>query len=269
MIGKRPIWVGLSATIVFVCRLSLAAGSAGDVIDSEQYRPQWKVGQQWVVEIVSLQNQVRRDLPAGPPSTKTQWRFTVRSIETIEGHDCYKVEVKCLASKSPEPETVMWVDRQTMTLRKVETRLAVQGGTRTVTESYHAPSGQPFPAFAPLTVPPIELPLFLSGTKGMQTFTYEATNGPEGVKAVGEIGFTFAIEQQVTRPNEDEIKGLLPDDYAKGIEKRPTVEVQLNTSRTKVRQLWQPGYPWPLYSNNGVASACLIQVIEPNGKSQP
>jgi hypothetical protein len=269
MIGRRPAWIGLFVMSVSVCYLLGAVAMGGEQIDAEAYRPVWKVGQQWIVEIVSLQLQVRHDLPPAQPSTKVRWRFAVRSIDTVDGRECFRVEIKCLASQSPEPETVMWVDQQTMTLRKVQTRLAIAGGSRTITESYHAPSGQPFPALAPLTVPPIELPLFLSGAKGTQTFTYEATSGPEGIKGVGDIGFTFAVEQQLASPDADEIKGLLPEDYTKGIQQKPTVEVRLNTPRTKVRQLWQRGYPWPLYSSNGVASARLIEVTELDGDSQP
>jgi hypothetical protein len=196
-----------------------------------------------------------------------RWRFAVRAVEKIDERDCFKVEVKCLVGEE-QAVTTLWVDKQTMTLRRVQTQLPIAGGFRTVIENYRSSSGQPFPAFAPLTVPPLELPLFLAGTKGTQTFIYDASSSGEGEKAVGDIDFTFSVEQEVSRPQAEKIKGLLPENYSKSLVQKPAVEVRLKAAGSHVRQLWQPGLPWPVYSNNGIAESRLVEET-PDEKQQP
>ncbi len=121
----------------------------------------------------------------------------------------------------------------------------------------------------PLTVPPLDLPLFLSGAKGPETFRYEASSGPGGVKAAGEIGFAFSVEQEITRPKDEDVRCLLPEDYTKDLAKKPPIEVRLKTSSSHVRQLWQPGLPWPVYSDNGIAKSRLITEAEPSKAAKP
>ena len=267
------IWTCWLLVIVScVAAVDRAAVGAEDATP-EQYRPAWKVGQKWVVETVSQQSQARRALEPGQTRAPVRWQFEVQAHERVENSDCFKVLVKCLAA-GQHPETTLWVDQQAMTLRKVESQLPIPGGFRTVTETYRSASGQPFPAFAPLTVPPLELPLFLAGTKGRQTFSYQASSHPAGRKALGEIDFAFEVEQTVTRPQPENIKGLLPQDSIKSLAQDPnversTIDVRLKTARTSVRQLWQPGLPWPLYSNNGIATAKLVKVIQPTNDPEP
>jgi hypothetical protein len=244
----------------------MQAARADEELRPENYKPQWKVGQQWVVASVSLQSQARRDPKAAGPAEVVRWQFDVWSVEKIDERNCFKVDVKCLLDEGQAVIT-LWVDQQSMTLRRVQTRVPVAGGFRTVTEDYRSASGQPFPAFAPLTVPPLELPLFLAGTKGAQTFAYQASSTPAGEKGVGDIDFSFSVDQQITRPLADNIKGLLPEEYSKDLSQKAVVEVQLKTASFQTRQLWQPGLPWPVYSNNGVAESRLIEVIEPAHRS--
>lgn len=241
--------------------MELRAHAADDDLQPQTYRPQWKVGQRWVVATVSLQSQ------SGQPVTKAdkevvRWQFEVRASEAVDNHSCFKVEIHCLAG-AQDTVTTLWVDEQSMTLRRVQTQLPVAGGLRTVTENYSSTSGQPFPAFAPLTVPPLEMPLFLAGTKGTQTFAYEASSSPTTEKGVDDVRFSFSVDQQFTRPSADKIKGLVPDEYSKDLIQKPAIEVQLKAASTQVRQLWQPGLPWPVYSNNGIAESRLVEVQAP------
>lgn len=261
--------------MVLCCAAARFALAANEDLKPEHYRPQWKIGQRWVVASVCLQSQARRaPIPEADKET-VRWQFDVRAVEMIDHRNCFKVEVKCLVGEG-ESVTTLWVDEQTMTLRRVQTQLPVAGGFRTVTENYRSASGQPFPAFAPLTVPPLELPLFLAGTKGAQTFTYEASSTPETEKGVGDIDFTFSVDQQIARPQADKIKGLLPEEYSKDLSQKAVIEVQLKAASSQARQLWQPGLPWPVYSNNGIAESRLVEVVEPakpppeaKEKSQP
>lgn len=254
-----------------------AAGLVASVVGSvvaqegyqpENYKPQWKVGQRWIVASKILQSQARHDPKPAPAEDSTRWQFEVRAIEKIDDRECFKVEVKCLEGEG-QPLTTLWVDRQAMTLRRVQSQLPVVGGFRMVTENYRAASGQPFPAFAPLTVPPLELPLFLAGTKGTQTFDYEASSALEGEKGIGDIDFAFSVEQEITQPQADKVKSLLPPDYTKDLVQKPTIEVQLKAATSKSRQLWQPGLPWPVYSNNAVAESRLLESFDPLDAAKP
>ena len=255
---RRPFYrtLGLPACWLLVAG-SLSLTLAAD-IDPEGFRPVWQVGQRWTVETESVQIQVRREATDQPVVQKVRWQFHVQATEPLDGRDCFKLAITC-ASANDQPATVLWVDRQTMTLRQLQTQLQTPDGRRTVTESYRADSGQPFPAFAPLSVPPLELPLFLAGTKGTQTFSYEASSGPPGVKAVGDLGFAFSVRQDLQQVDEDQVKELLPADFTKGLEKKPILEVRLKAGRSQVRQLWQPGLPWPVFSDNGAAKSRLVK----------
>jgi hypothetical protein len=243
------------------CAAAQSALAANEDLKPETYRPQWKVGQRWVVASVCLQSQARHDpLPEADKET-LRWQFDVRALEKIDDCSCFKVEIKCLVGEG-DSVTTLWVDEQTMTLRRVQTQLPVAGGFRTITENYRSASGQPFPVFAPLTVPPLELPLFLAGTKGSQTFTYEASSTPDTEKGVGDVDFSFSVDQQITRPKADRIKGLLPEEYSKDLSQEAVIEVQLKAAGLQARQLWQPGLPWPVYSNNGIAESRLVEEDE-------
>jgi hypothetical protein len=44
--------------------------------------------------------------------------------------------------------------------------------------------------------------------------------------------------------------------------------VRLKAAGSLVRQLWQPGLPWPVYSNNGIAESRLVEEA-PGEKQQP
>jgi hypothetical protein len=267
-----PAAAPISALIEGICRVMVlvvvvlsaarSAPAADEELKPEAYRPQWTVGQRWVIASVTLQSQARRNPQPDDSKQAVRWQFDVRKIEKVDDRNCFQVEVKCLDGEG-EAITTLWVDEKTMTLRRAQTQLPVAGGLRTITENYRSASGQPFPAFTPLTVPPLELPLFLTGTKGSQTFEYAASSTPPEEKGVGDIEFAFSVEQQLTRPPADKIKGLVPEEYSKDLIQKPVLEVQLKAASSQVRQLWQPGLPWPVYSNNGIAESRLVDVVEP------
>ena len=244
------------------CFVFSGSSSSGQDVDPLKYKPSWKVGQKWTIETVGHQSQARRDVNTVTSGKPIRWQFEVREMEEIEGCECYRVSVKCLVA-GKRPEIVFWVDRSSMTLRRVQVDLPTPTGLQVMTESYRSDSGQPFPAFPPLSVPPLELPLFLDGAKGTQTFAYSAATEPGGIKAVGEIGFAFVVEQIARPVSQEETRELAHQAYAKSLVKQPTLEVRLKSAQQRVRQLWQPGSPWPVYSSNGLTESRLIQVVEP------
>ncbi len=241
----------------------LCIGAAGGVarsqeIEAEAFRPSWKVGQKWVVETVSLQSQVRKALTPTAVNRPVRWQFHVDGAEVIEGKKCFRVVLSCL-EPGENPETTLWVQQDSLTLLQIQLQLPSQEGFRTVTETYRSDSGQPFPAISALTVPPIDLPLFVAGAKGTSSFQYRASTAPEGVKDAASVDFSISIEQQLTEPNDDDLRQLLPQQFAKSADNAAVVEVRLKSGRSDVRQLWQKGSPWPVYSTNGVATARLIR----------
>lgn len=252
----RPQWHLLLLGILWAS--SLAGMARAQELEPEVFRPSWKVGQKWVVETVGLQNQMRKAPQRAAPNRPVRWQFKVENVEEVEGKTCFRIVLRCL-EPGENPETTLWVDQDSLTLLKIRMQLPSREGFRTVTETYRSESGQPFPTISVLTVPPIDLPLFIAGAKANSSFQYRASTAPEGAKDAANIDFAISIEQQLTEPSDDDLRRLLPEQFAKSAENAPVVEVRLTTGRSDVRQLWKKGSPWPVYSNNGVATSRLIR----------
>ena len=157
--------------------------------------------------------------------------------------------------------TVLWVNKKAHALRQITTQIPVPGGFRILTENYEFRSGQPSPVLSPLTALPVDIPLFRGGqAKGLEKFSYEANVGPAGTKALGDLGFSNEVEQDVQTASADQAKGLLNIDFAKDLTVRPAVEVKLKKFDRQVRQIWRPGLPWPAYSEDGQTTCKLVKV---------
>lgn len=265
----RPSYPALLVGCVMVIGGGLVAtrpaDSAPPEIKEEQFRPKWKAGDKWVIETHSQSVQVRDEkVEDEDKQPGVKWEFTVGKTEKIAGHDCYRVEVRCLEPGAAQPSSVLWIDQKTMTLRQFQTQIPVPGGFRTVTESYVVGEGQQAPVLGPLTALPIDLPLFTPGSSRATKFSYEAITGPAGKRAVGDVGFAVDIEQSIQPAKAEDLQKLLPQamsrDLSKDLEKKPVVDVKLKTPEREVRQLWQAGQPWPVYSDNGQTKAKLIKV---------
>ena len=74
------------------------------------------------------------------------------------------------------------------------------------------------------------------------------------------MGFAFDIKQDLSRPSADYVKSVLHQDFTKGLENRPVLEVHLKTFHREVKQLWQADLPWPAYSDNGSTISRLVKV---------
>lgn len=244
-------------------------GGPGDDSGIEQLRPQWRVGDQWVVETATLQIQNAAVGVKPQRGQPIQWQFTVVGQQQLQGRDCYQIEARPIG-QSQTPITQIWVDRRSLALCQLQTQAAVGGQWKTVTESYQFPNGQPAPVQGPLTALPIDLPLFLGGgMKGSQEFTYEVTAGPEGRKALGDVGFAMSIQQDTDTAPPQEVKSLLGDEFTKDLTTKPVVEVRLKSALGQVRQLWQAGSPWPVYADNGTTIARLVKTTAPQPNARP
>ena len=228
----------------------------------DELMPRWELGDRWIVETKSRPLQVRGDTGPDTFCRPIQWQFAVQRFEKTLADDCYRVEVKCLLAGAAAPSTVLWIDKKSLAVRKIETQLPVPGGFRTITYHYEFSSGQPSPVLGPLSALPIDLPLFVGGeAKGMQTFAYQMHTGPAETKEIGQLGFAYNVEQRVNSIPSEHVKGLLNETFAKSLAYVPVVEVRLKSGNRHVDQLWQPGLPWPVYSKNGSTECRLVKVI--------
>ena len=233
------------------------AGTArsGDAppIQTQQFRPQWQVGDRWTIETESQQQQTAAE---NPTRSKAQWRFQVEAVEPIAGQDCFRITARPIQAE--EPKTVIWIDRNTLAIKQIQTQLPTPRGYKTVTESYQSATAAP--VVGPITVLPIALPQFPEpGLKSVDAYQYETISGPGGVKAVGDVGFSVDIRQSFSKPSTDRIKSLFDDQDTKDLQNRPVIEVQLVTPDLTVRQLWANDAPWPMFTDNGLTQARLIQ----------
>jgi hypothetical protein len=263
---RHAAW--LAGTLVLLGVASLHFLLAEDPKDAkpEDFKPKWKVGQKWVVETLTEQIQVRRDPKQNPKPKPVQWHFEVQGIEKIDGQECYKVDIKAQVGDRTQPVTTIWSNTQTMMLAQMQTQLPVQGGVRKVTEYYQA-AGKGAPVMAPLSLLPLEMPVFHddAGEKGLgpKKFTYQVAETPPGAKAPGDVNFGFEVEQEITPATAEDARGKVAEEFSKGLEKTPLVKVKLSSRgrRTVVNQLWQTQQPWPVWSSNGVTEARLLKVI--------
>ena len=239
-------------------------------LDMRSMMPRWGLGDRWTVETVNRRLQVRHgdgDLPIVEP---IQWHFAVSSFEKSLEHDCFRVEVTCAAGPQRQPRTILWVDRDSMALRRVTMEVPTVDGFQPISVYYEFDSGQPAPVLGPLTTLPIDLPAFLaSGAKGLETFEYTTFHGEAEAKGLDEIGFAERVQQRVAQAPADEVRKLLRGSFekslendlvAKSLDTKPITDVRLQSQGQEVRQLWQPGHPWPIYSDNGLTVCHLVSV---------
>lgn len=236
--------------------------------DLQQLIPRWELGDSWIVETVSRPLQTRAEADPDARCKPIQWQFAVARFEKALTDDCYRLEIKCLAEGPQQPTTVVWVDKESRAIRQIQTQIPTPDGFQTVTQSYEFASGQPSPVLGPISALPLDLPLFSGGgAKGKQTYMYETHTGTPGVKEVGELGFAHQVEQEVQPVENEQVKGLVHETYTKSLTNDPVVEVQLKSGPRQVRQLWQPGLPWPVYSKNSSTECRLVKVIPADHES--
>lgn len=221
-------------------------------------RPSWKVGDRWVVETVTDRVQERGAQVEKSPAVR--WQFEVATIEKLAGRDCFRIEVKCLAQGRFAPDTTLWVDAGTLTLKQLRTQIAVAGQLRTLLESYDTGAQGATPVLSPINALPIDLPAFLPpGSKGLDTFEYTSQPLPAGSKDPTILRFAHSVKQDVSAAGAKSLERL-PRPYAKDLEAKPVVEVKLQDQERQVTQLWQQDQPWPLFIDNGRTRATLVSV---------
>jgi hypothetical protein len=225
-------------------------------------QPKWAVGDTWTIETVSEKIQGREATPArkSPP---IRWQFRVAELEKLAGRDCYRIEVECLARGRIRPKSVMWVDEESGFLRQYQTELAVNGKMRPIVESYDHAKDEPAPVVTPISAVPIVMPAFAKkgskSSKAVNSFTYTSAPVPAGAKAkdLGMTSFAYEVSQTANIAGAKALE-VLPGGRAKDLDAKPITQVNINTPHERVTQLWQAGKPWPVFVDNGVTKAYLV-----------
>ena len=225
-------------------------------------RPQWRVGDTWVVETRTQPIQ-GREPPRDDEPVRLRWQFRVNKIEKIAGEDCYRVDIECVTPGRTSPQTSLWCDTRTLFLRQFQTQLAFQGRYRTVQESYATAKGATAPVITLVNVLPLSMPAFAPpGTKGLESsgsakFVCVSQPLPAGAKDPSVIRFRHSVQQSV-RPAGPKAVEALPEGFSKELGEEPLTEVELRTPGEQVKQLWRAGSPWPVYVEQGRTKAYLV-----------
>jgi hypothetical protein len=229
-----------------------------DKNSSNELKPSWAVGDSWTVRATAIQSQASTE--ANDPqqqSAPVDWQFTVTGTDKIKERFCYRVSVVCLEAGRQHPATTLWLDADSRTLTRVESKIMVKGQWRTFTETYITADGKPTPVLGPLPALPLDFPVIAvdGTTKSLAGQTYQTIYGDTGIKALGDVGFAFAVDQSVTPVDAKFVKSLAPQSEAEDVTK-----VELRGAGRTISQLWHAGDPWPIYSNNGMTEARLMEV---------
>ena len=223
--------------------------------------PQCEVGDSWTVETSTAQ--IKSATESNTDRVDVQWKFTVESIEKIAERDCFRIQATCLEPGHTQPEVTLWIDRDNGMLVRMTSRVMVQGEWSEFTETYVSNDGSAVPVLGVIPALPFDMPVFESedssdevSVKSLDSKSYEILSGNVTEKALDTLAFTQEVNQTVTKPEEVFMKSLddtLPQDE--------TVQVEINGGRQTVKQVWAPGNPWPVYSDNGVTEARLIDFV--------
>ena len=223
----------------------------------------WKIGTTWSVETINLQRQGTMQKQSPP----VVWVFTVVGETKIGSRDCFEVVIRCKDDSDRQPHVSIWVDKVSGMLMRMMSSTLVKGQWHTFTETYTVPEGKSVAVLGSIPSLPLDMPLFAeeTGSKDIGGMTYEVVSGNLGAKALGEIGFTYQVDQSVKPVSEvqsQEIAGA--KSLATPLNLKDAVEVELKIgSKSRGKQIWLPDTPWPVYSTNGISESRLLDVTIP------
>jgi hypothetical protein len=263
--------VGSAAVAGLVVAIALAGADAQQpaLPKEDQLKPKWAVNDSWVVETKTEPAQFRagpddkNPPPKGaepfkpPEPVKTEYKFTVAAKEKLANAECFRIDVTVHPNAKNQPTTKLWFDTRTLALKQLQTQVPVDGACATITESFDSKDGPPAPVTGATF--PVDMPVFVGGRAGEQSFSYEAASGPAGAKrAANDVAFAVDIKQTLTPvdPADKGARAAIPASFARST--APLVKVELSTAERSVTQYWQVGQPWPVYSKSGLTESRLV-----------
>jgi len=236
---------------------------------AESMRPVWQVGDRWMIDTVSPLVQHHGERGAGIRHLRSRWDFEVVGRESVAAQDCFRLRVTSAAVTKKAVTVTFWVSSRTMTLIRVNLQLPTRNGVHSMTESYDFAAGQSAPVIGPIPALMVDLPFFPGEhTKSASgVFTYESRAGAGRAKQVGDVGFAFAVEQDI-RPADSELRDRLAGSEVKMYQPDAVAwQVQLKDPFREVLQVWQQGLPWPVFADNGSVVTRLVSVTRrPTGR---
>jgi hypothetical protein len=253
-----PAWLWLCAAVLLGWLPVPGISEEPALLDGPQLqRPQWRLGDRWVVETAT--RPIQGGGPGPRPPVKIRWQFTVERREVRGEQAMLRVDVQCLTRAGRAPRVSLWVEEQTLSLRQVEARMPTGGGWATLTESYQWDSG-PSAVLGPLTALPLDLPAFVNpNAKASGLFEYRAAARTLDAKDLSGPSFSFSVTQSVG-PLPAARQAPLAEPIAKELGRGETVEVRLAGPDRQVTQIWQAQQPWPVYTLSGRTQSRLVEV---------
>lgn len=207
--------------------------------DSTEFRPEWRLGDSWVVE-ARYRNLAEAADAWLPP---VRWRFHVRAQKEIAGEPCWMLHVVPLGRPDMKVQGVLWLSCRDLRPMRVADVFPVRGVAKSKKREFNGPRITPL--FSEGAMIPYDFPLFpLADDRGDR-------GGPE-------TGATVAGEKAVTSG-----KTTFVDQVSQSWKRLPGgFEVFLNDGGAKgvVRQIWLRGYPWAVLH---VGQAVEARLIEP------
>jgi hypothetical protein len=238
---------------------NLSAWQSGKTTSAETFRPQWKVGQSWIVETVSPRVQMATARLRTGEICTIRWKFLVEAVEQLGEEECFRVAAEPMLPDGKELTIVFWATTKHLTLRRVEIPIRVSGRLRILSESFSGTGSGPFPVMVTLSLLPLDLPCWdPPPEKHPAGFAYEIIPYVPERKAPGGIRFAVEVQQTTLEVTPELVKSALGLPEVKATSER-LLHVKLASPLGTVEQLWQVGQPWPVWANNGRTVSRLVE----------
>lgn len=243
--------------------LFCAALSVASFCDGKEMRLDWQTGDRWTVETVP-QMSVTSDASSSA-GKGIRWSFEVTGTDKIHDRNCWRASIRCAEPGVRSPEVEIWVDQKSGMLIRTTSRVKRGERTAEFTETYLTSDGQPTPVLGMLSSLPLDMPIFnsLAGrTKSLEPQIYETVIGNGKTKSLEDLGFASIVSQNIKSVPAAQVKSL----NVPAASSSENVNVEIRSGNRTVRQIWAPGKPWPIFSDNGVTHSRLLEYIPANSE---
>ncbi|HOY68768.1 MAG TPA: hypothetical protein PLP29_17955 [Candidatus Ozemobacteraceae bacterium] len=225
----------------------------------EGFVPQWKIGDQWILEATYRDQRA----PGEVWMTPIRWTFHVKAKKNIHRTDCYVLHIYPKKSRLKMQAILYLSVRDLRPMRVIEifpTAFGVKSREKPV-DPFHAE-----PLIGDDTLVPYDLPVFplmrtvLQRADGFGAYAAPEPKVYEKIRKVA--GFSFKREMRQTDAKPDRQHADAFAAYRLGGE---TFQVELADSRlgTAQTQLWQEGSPWAISTESRNRRVRLVPPAAP------
>ena len=211
----------------------------------QEFRPEWRLGDTWVVE-ARYRNLAEAADAWLPP---VRWRFHVRSRKEIAGEPCWMLHIVPLGRPDMKVQGVLWLSCRDLRPMRAADVFPVRGIARSRKREFDGKRITPL--FSEGSMIPYDVPLFpLADDRGdRRGETGGATVAGEKAVTAAETTFVDQVTQSWKR---------IPGGF----------EVHLNDGGAKgvVRQVWRHGFPWAVRHSGLAVEARLVEPMPPEAE---